>query len=58
MKLNFNYSRTECRRYFFSNRCIDVWNNKLPENEVRHTSLDSFKKAIVKINLKNMMPKI
>ena len=24
MKLNFNYSRLACRRYYFSTRCIDV----------------------------------
>ena len=50
MKLNFNHSRLDCRKYFFSNRCIDVWNNKLTENEVNITSLNSFKKAIDKIN--------
>ena len=50
LKLNLNHSRLDCRRYFFSNRCIDVWNNKLTENEVNITSLNSFKKAIDKIN--------
>ena len=50
MKLNFNYSRLDCRRYFFSNRCIEVWNNTLTESEVSITSLSSFKKAIDKIN--------
>ena len=50
MKLNFNHSRLDCGKYFFSNRCIDVRNNKLTENEVSFTSLKSFKKAIDKID--------
>ena len=50
---NFNYSRLDCRKYFFSNKCIDVWNNKLTENELRITSLNSFKKAIVKIDFRS-----
>ena len=49
MKLNFYYSRSDCRRYFLSNRCIGVWNNKLTENKVSITSLNIFKIAIDKI---------
>ena len=52
MKLNVNYSRLECRRNLSSNRCIDVWNNKLTENEVTITSLDIFKKAKDNIDLR------
>ena len=53
MKLNFHYSESglDCRKNFFSKSCIDVLNNKLTENEVGITSLNSFKKAVDKINL-------
>ena len=48
MKLNGNPSRLECRCIFI-NGCIGVWNSKLTGNEVRTTSLDSFKNAMHKI---------
>ena len=51
MKLNLSCSRFDCRKYIFSNRFIDVWNNKLREKEVNITSLNSFKKAIDMIDL-------
>ena len=44
MKLNFNYSSLDCRKYFFSSRCIDVWSNDLTEIKFRITSLNSFEK--------------
>ena len=53
MKLNFNQSRLDCRKYLFSNRCIDIWNNKFTENEDCITTLNSFKKAIDKIDFSN-----
>ena len=46
----FNRSRLYCRKFFFSNRFSDIWKNKLTENEVCITSLNSFKKAIHKID--------
>ena len=51
MELNFNYSRLDWRKFFFSNRCIDVWKNKLTENEISITFLNSFKIAKVKLIL-------
>ena len=45
MKLCVNYSRINCRKYFFSNRVINIWNS-LPENIVTSVSLFVFKKKI------------
>ena len=40
--------RTDCRKFSFSNRVIDLWNN-LPPNIVECTTLECFKKIIEKI---------
>ena len=53
MKLNNTYFIFDCRNYFFTNKCIDVWNIKITVNEVSITSLNSFKKAIDKISFRS-----
>ena len=42
-KLDKKHTRTDTRKYFFSNRVIDTW-NKLPQKNVSAPSLDAFKK--------------
>ena len=51
MKLNKNHSRIDCRKYFFCNRVIDIWNS-LDERVVCMTSIHNFKLAIENINFR------
>ena len=46
-RLQRNHSRLDIRAQFFSNRVIPAW-NKLPEQVVEATSVESFKKALDK----------
>ena len=45
LKLNVNYSRLDCRRHFFCNRVINIWNG-LPESIISLRRFDRFKIAI------------
>ena len=45
LKLQKQYSRTEIRRHFFSNRVVDLW-NKLPEAIVTSKTLARFKRQL------------
>ena len=53
MKLNINYSspRLECRKDFFKNRVINIWNS-LPASIINSSSFDRFKIALNKYNLR------
>lgn len=44
-KLEKKHTRTDVRKFFFSNRVIDPWNN-LPQSAVSAPSLNSFKKIM------------
>ena len=44
-KLEKTFSRTDTRKFFFSNRVITPW-NQLPENVVSAPSLSTFKKRL------------
>ncbi|MEN8123309.1 MAG: reverse transcriptase family protein [Bacteroidota bacterium] len=44
-KLSKIFSRTDVRKYFFSNRVVDAW-NALPEDVVTAPNLDAFKKKL------------
>ena len=45
LKLAKDFSRTDVRKYFFSNRVIDHWNN-LSQKTVQAPTLTSFKRAV------------
>ena len=45
LKLNMNYSRLNCRKYFFVNRVVAVWNS-LPAEVITSSSLYMFKKRV------------
>ena len=45
LKLNINYSRINCRKYFFSNRVVPIWNS-LSEDIVTSRNLLAFKNKI------------
>ena len=44
-KLQVQFSRTDVRKNFFSNRAIQLWNS-LPESTVQATSIDAFKQKL------------
>ena len=44
-KINVEYSRLNCRKYFFINRVAPIW-NALHENVVNCETLNSFKNAL------------
>ena len=44
-KLEKKYSRLDIRKYFFSNRVVELWNG-LPENVVAAGSVNSFKNRL------------
>ena len=44
IKLNGNYSRLDCRKHFFCNRVINIWNN-LPAKIIILGRFDMFKKT-------------
>ena len=44
-KLKTNFVRVDCRKYCFSQRCIQNWNN-LPWNIVNSTSVSQFKRLV------------
>ena len=44
-KLFKYFSRTDARKYFFTRRVVEPWNN-LPQEVVRAVSVDDFKKLI------------
>ena len=52
-KEKFNYN---LERYFFSNRCINVW-NLLPQNLVCSSDLSSFKRNLNSLNLVEIIRK-
>ena len=45
MKLDKHFSRLDVRKYFFSNRVVDMWNS-LPDDVVSAPSVNSFKNRI------------
>ena len=47
-KIAKKYSRTDIRKYTFSNRIIESW-NALPENVINANSVNSFKNRLDKI---------
>ena len=51
MKLNVIYSRFNCRKNFFCNRVINIWND-LPASITSLRRFDIFKIAINNYNLK------
>ena len=44
-KLKTNFVRVDCRKYCFSQKCIQDWNN-LPWNVVNSTSVSQFKRLV------------
>ena len=42
MKIEKNRSKSNIRKYFFSQRVVNEW-NKLPENVIEAESINSFK---------------
>ena len=52
MKLDKQYSRLDLRKYFFSNRVVDLWNS-LPECVISATSVNAFKNRLDKYWSKN-----
>ena len=50
LKLNVQYSRINCHKYYFIHRTIPIW-NALPSAVITHDSISSFKKALININL-------
>ena len=45
MKLQVQFSRTDVRKYFFSNQAVGLWNS-LPERTIQAKSLDAFKQNL------------
>ena len=45
LKISKQFSRTDIRKFFFSNRVVNSW-NKLPEHVVHAPSISSFKKYL------------
>ena len=54
LKLFVNLSKTNCRKHFFSNRVVDVW-NALPADTVMSASLAIFKKKLFKTDLSKFL---
>ncbi len=50
LKLNVQHSRINCRKYFFINRTIPIWNH-LPFSILDAGSLFNFKKMLNNVNL-------
>ena len=50
LKINVQASRTNCRKFFFVNRTIPVWNH-LPAFIVNCANVESFKRELQKFNL-------
>ena len=50
LKLVVGNFRTDCRKFFFTNRVIKVW-NALPDDVVRTSSLCAFKRKLSEFNL-------
>ena len=50
-KLVHQYSRVNCRKFFFANRVVTIWNN-IPNDIVNKTSLQAFKKGLSQIDFK------
>ena len=55
LKLRKTYSRTEIHKNFFTNRVVDHW-NKLPEEVVAASSLNTFKKKRLKETVQPSIP--
>ena len=55
LKLRKTYSRTEIHKNFFTNRVVDHW-NKLPEEVVTASSLNTFKKKQLKETVQPSIP--
>jgi len=49
-KLVVNLCKTDCRKYFFCNRVVKIW-NYLPSDVVLAPSVNSFKKALLQVDL-------
>ena len=49
-KINVQYSRVNCRKYFFINRITPIWNN-LPNNVVESTSIWQFRSLLKSLDL-------
>jgi hypothetical protein len=54
LKLTVNVSRKDCRKYFYSNRVVPIWNS-LPSELVQSPSLNSFRQGLNKINLNTFL---
>jgi len=53
-KLVVNKCNTNCRKHYFANRVVNVWNS-LPETVVLATSLPCFKKRLSNTNLNGFL---
>ena len=47
-----HYSRTDIRKYFWSNRIVKIWNNL--SSEIINFKISKFKKAITNLNLSSI----
>jgi len=50
LKLCVNVFKTDCRKYFFCNRIINIWNN-LPSDVVLAQSVNVFKRLLQQVDL-------
>ena len=53
-KLRVNIAKTDCRKFFFCNRVVRVW-NRLPPNVVAATSVFTFKKLLHTVDLTSFL---
>ena len=51
LKINVHFSRINCRKYFFINRIVNIWNS-LPANLVEISSINVFKQQLKMYDLK------
>ena len=50
LKINFQHARLNCRKYFFVNRTIPIW-NQLPNEIVNCSNVNAFKNKIANYNI-------
>ena len=53
-KLTVNLSRLDCRKYFFSNRVVNAW-NQLPSSVVLASPVSVFKKLLYEVDLSDFL---
>ena len=51
LKLMHNFSRVNCRKFYFANRVVPIWND-LPYDLVNKTPLQAFKKGLNQMDFK------